>query len=64
MDERARKLMKIDRISRRIQGFELVWITDGAAWKESKELLNQCFNSMRHVYSLHDLEKGAFFNLF
>lgn len=47
-----------------IPNFKFVWVTDGAGWKSARNNLKETFEVMETIYNLHDLEDGAFRELF
>jgi type II restriction enzyme len=49
--------------AQRIDGFKLVWITDGIGWTSAKDNLRETFNVMETVYNINDLEKGLLTSL-
>ena len=50
--------------SKNISGFSYVWVVDGKGWLCAKDSLREAFCSMEHIYSLNDLENGAFKGIF
>lgn len=50
--------------SKNISGFSYVWVVDGKGWLSAKDSLREAFYSMEHIYSLNDLENGAFKEIF
>jgi type II restriction enzyme len=43
---------------------EFVWITDGGGWKSARRNLEETFQTMRHLYNIHDMENGVLAELF
>jgi type II restriction enzyme len=47
-----------------IENFSFVWVTDGKGWKSARINLRETFDAMEHIYSIKDLENGAFKEIF
>lgn len=62
--EIIRSYTALDEHVQNVDGFEFVWITDGFGWKKSKEDFEGAFESIQHLYNLHDLENGILEKVF
>lgn len=60
LNETARSYKMLAEESKKIDGFEFVWVTDGIGWQTAKRNLEETFNVMKHIYNLKDLEQGRF----
>ena len=40
-------------------GHNLIWITDGLGWKQSRQPLKQAFDSIDYIFNLDMLQKGV-----
>ena len=63
LNETARSYKMLYQEAQRIDGFKLVWITDGIGWTSAKDNLRETFNVMETVYNINDLEKGLLTSL-
>ncbi|WP_371246591.1 type II restriction endonuclease [Mycoplasmopsis agassizii] len=45
-------------------GFEFVWITDGSAWKDFKDVMEKASNNILNLFNLNDLKDGELNKLF
>lgn len=59
LNETARSYKMISEMSRDIEGFEFVWITDGKGWKSTKNSLHETFNAMDNIFCIKELEDGV-----
>lgn len=64
LNETARSYKFIAEGTKNIPHFNFVWITDGKGWHSAKNNLRETFDSMEHIYSIHDLENGILDELF
>lgn len=64
LNETARSYKMIALESKNIQGFQFVWITDGAGWKSARRNLEETFQVLDDIYNIKDMEKGIFLKLF
>jgi type II restriction enzyme len=46
------------------QGFEFVWITDGAGWETTTKPLREAFDSIDHIWNLKLLNEGCLSTFF
>ncbi len=56
LNETARSYKLISEMSRDIDGFEFVWITDGKGWYSTKNPLHETFNAMDNIFCIKELE--------
>lgn len=63
LNETARSYKQLSQEADTIDGFTFVWFTDGQGWKSARNNLEETFDVMEHIYSIHDLENGII-NLF
>lgn len=52
----ATELLKIDSV-------EFIWITDGKGWKTAIGNLKETYDSLKHLYTIHDLEQGVLYKV-
>lgn len=64
LNETSRSYKEMAEESSNIDGFTFVWVTDGQGWKGARNNLRETFEVMDTLYSLSDLDKGAFKELF
>ncbi|HOG00804.1 MAG TPA: type II restriction endonuclease [Clostridia bacterium] len=64
LNETARSYKMIAEEARQINGVEFMWITDGGGWRSARRNLEETFNTMNHIYNIHDMENGVFLSLF
>lgn len=64
LNETARSYKMIAEEAKAIPGFNFVWITDGAGWKNAKGNLEETFNVLHYLYNITDMENGIFLKLF
>lgn len=64
LNETARSYKMIAEGARQVNGVEFIWITDGGGWRSARRNLQETFNSMNHIYNIHDMENGVFLSLF
>lgn len=58
LNETARSYKQISQECDTVGNFTFVWFTDGKGWKSAKNNLEETFDIMEHIYSIHDLENG------
>ncbi len=63
LNETARSYKMIAEESKNVDRFTFVWITDGIGWKSAKNNLLETYNSMKHIYSINDLENNILLNI-
>lgn len=64
LNETARSYKMIALESKNIKGFKFVWFTDGIGWNYAKRNLEETFDVLENIYSIHDLEKGIIKKIF
>lgn len=64
LNETARSYKRLAEEARGIDGFEFVWITDGAGWQSARKNLEETFLVLDTLYNIRDLEEGIFMELF
>lgn len=64
LNETARSYKMIALESKNIKGFKFVWFTDGIGWNYAKRNLEETFDVLEDIYSIHDLEKGIIKKIF
>lgn len=64
LNETARSYKTIALEAKEIDGFELVWFTDGQGWKTARHNLEETFDVMDNIYCITDLENGVINRLF
>lgn len=64
LNETARSYKTLALESDVSQGFTFMWITDGHGWVGAKNNLRETFNTMEHLYNIHDMENEVFNNIF
>ena len=64
LNETARSYKSIALESRKLDGFEFVWFTDGQGWKSARNNLEETFDVMKHIYSIADMDDGIMEMLF
>lgn len=60
LNETARSYKQIAQEADTISGFTFLWITDGTGWKSARNNLEETFDVLEHIYSIHDLEHDIF----
>ena len=63
LNETARSYKMISEESKRIEGFEFVWFTDGTGWISARNNLKETFDNMEHIYNINDLKNGIIKNV-
>ncbi|MCM1556468.1 MAG: type II restriction endonuclease [Anaeroplasma bactoclasticum] len=58
LNETARSYKNIALESQNIENFKFVWFTDGKGWESAKNNLEETFEVLDTMYSIHDLENG------
>lgn len=64
LNETARSYKNLAVESSNIDGFFFVWITDGFGWRSAKNNLRETFDTMKHLYSINDLENSIINKVF
>lgn len=63
LNETARSYKLIAEETKKIEGVEFVWFTDGQGWLSAKNNLKETFDVLPNLYNINDLKNGAFNNL-
>lgn len=64
LNETARSYKNIAIEAKEIDGFDFVWFTDGRGWTSARHNLEETFDVMEHIYSIHDMENGIIGKIF
>ena len=59
LNETARSYKHISQEADTIEGFTLMWLTDGNGWQDAKHNLEETFDVLETVYNIKDLENGV-----
>lgn len=55
LNETARSYSKLSADISKLDNVEFIWITDGIGWLSTKKGLEEAYNSMKHLYTIEDL---------
>lgn len=58
LNETARSYKTIATEMKTVKGAKFVWFTDGAGWKSAARNLEETFDILEDIYSIHDMENG------
>ena len=64
LNETARSYKTLALEANAIDGFTFVWFTDGKGWTSARNNLEDTFDVMEHIYSIHDLENNIIAKVF
>lgn len=64
LNEVARSYTKIDNDIKNVSNAEFIWITDGVGWNTTKVDLHQAYTSMKHLYTIYDLNNNILNKIF
>ena len=64
LNETARSYKTLAIEADTIDGFTLVWFTDGKGWTSARHNLEETFDVMDNIYSIKDLEDGIITEVF
>ncbi|MBE6427039.1 MAG: restriction endonuclease [Planctomycetaceae bacterium] len=64
LNETARSYKNLALEAAPLEYFTFVWITDGKGWTNARHNLEETFDVMEHLYSLDDLNRHVFLELF
>ena len=64
LNETARSYKMLALEAQNINGFQFVWITDGAAWHSARDVLYETFEILPTLYNIKELEDGIMSELF
>ncbi|MEG0698814.1 MAG: type II restriction endonuclease [Erysipelotrichaceae bacterium] len=63
LNETARSYKGVAHGSKEIENFTFIWITDGKGWISARNNLEETFDELPTLYSIHDMENGVLENL-
>lgn len=58
LNETARSYKTIATEMKTVKGAKFVWFTDGAGWKSASRNLEETYDILEDIYSIHDMENG------
>lgn len=58
LNETAKSYELIATITKQVEGFKFVWITDGTGWTSARRSLKDTFLALDTLYNIDDLENG------
>lgn len=58
LNETARSYKTIATEMKTVKGAKFVWFTDGAGWKSAARNLEETYDILEDIYSIHDMENG------
>ena len=64
LNETARSYKTIATEMKTVKGAKFVWFTDGAGWKSAARNLEETFDVLEDIYSIHDMENGIMNEVF
>ena len=64
LNETARSYKTLALETDTINGFTIVWFTDGKGWTSARNNLEETFDVMPHIYNIKDLENGIITEVF
>ena len=64
LNETARSYKQLAQEADTIDGFTLVWFTDGLGWKSARHNLEETFDIMENIYNINDMENGIISEVF
>ena len=64
LNETARSYKTIATEMKTVKGAKFVWFTDGAGWKSAARNLEETFDVLEDIYSIHDMENGIMNKVF
>lgn len=64
LNETARSYKTIATEMKTVKGAKFVWFTDGAGWKSAARTLEETFDILEDIYSIHDMENGIMNEVF
>ncbi len=64
LNETARSYKTIATEMKTVEGAKFVWFTDGAGWKSAARNLEETFDVLEDIYSIHDMENGIMKEIF
>lgn len=64
LNETARSYKTIATEMKTVKGAKFIWFTDGAGWKSAARNLEETFDVLEDIYSIHDMENGIMNEVF
>ena len=64
LNETTRSYKTIATEMKTVKGAKFVWFTDGAGWKSAARNLEETFDILEDIYSIHDMENGIMNEVF
>lgn len=64
LNETARSYKTIATEMKTVKGAKFIWFTDGAGWKSAARNLEETFDILEDIYSIHDMENGIMNEVF
>lgn len=64
LNETARSYKTIATEMKTVKGAKFVWFTDGAGWKSASRNLEETYDILEDIYSIHDMENGIMNEVF
>ena len=64
LNETARSYKTIATEMKTVKGAKFIWFTDGAGWKSAARNLEETFDILEDIYSIHDMENGIMKEIF
>lgn len=64
LNETARSYKTIATEMKTVKGAKFVWFTDGAGWKSAARNLEETYDILEDIYSIHDMENGIMNEVF
>mgnify|MGYP006369575395 FL=1 len=58
LNETARSYKTIATEMKTVKGAKFIWFTDGAGWKSAARNLEETYDILEDIYSIHDMENG------
>lgn len=58
LNETSRSYRQLASELSKLKSVEFIWITDGAGWRTAKGNLKETYDTLTHLYTIHDLENG------
>lgn len=58
LNETARSYKMLAEESKKVNGVNFIWFTDGLGWKDARKNLEETFNELETMYNINDLENG------
>lgn len=59
INETASSYIELQKLIKRVPGYDFIWITDGKAWLEETSTLENALENINHLYNLYSFESFA-----